>query len=72
MRLPGSHNSKGGDWLDVTNLVTRDNRYSLEKLEAWLASATVLLRRLPVAGHSAAAIRGRRSPTNTSSRPRSN
>jgi Family of unknown function (DUF5906) len=43
MRLPGSHNSKDGDWLEVTNLVRREGGYRLKELETWLATAPPVL-----------------------------
>jgi putative DNA primase/helicase len=46
MRLPGSHNSKGGDWLPV-EIVSHhaERRYSLETLEEWLDTADVVIPR---------------------------
>ena len=31
MRLPGSHNSKNGDWLEVTNIVHREGGYTSQR-----------------------------------------
>jgi hypothetical protein len=45
MRLPGSHNSKNGEWIEVRVLEQRKGRYTLEQLERWLAKATPVLRR---------------------------
>jgi putative DNA primase/helicase len=46
MRLPGSHNTKDGNWLDVTILTERPNmRYELEELEEWLAEVAPIIRR---------------------------
>jgi DNA polymerase I-like protein with 3'-5' exonuclease and polymerase domains len=36
MRLPGSHNSKGGEWITVHVLERRSERYSVNELAAWL------------------------------------
>jgi hypothetical protein len=49
MRLPGSHNSKRGDWLPV-QLVEHhpERRYALEVLEEWLDTAAVAIARRPV------------------------
>jgi hypothetical protein len=48
MRLPGSHNSKRGDWLPV-ELVARhpERRYAIEVLEEWLDTAAVVISRKP-------------------------
>ena len=43
MRLPGTHNSKFGDWLDVEVVRRSDRRYSLDELENWLATAGVAI-----------------------------
>jgi P4 family phage/plasmid primase-like protien len=46
MRLPGSHNSKDGDWLEVEILIERPNmRYGLDELEEWLAEVSPIIRR---------------------------
>jgi RepB DNA-primase from phage plasmid len=45
LRLPGSHNSKNGGWLDVRVLQTRRGSYRLHKLETTLARAPQLLQR---------------------------
>ena len=47
MRLPGSHNSKRGEWIEVTTVVAREGCYTIEELEAWLAIAAPVLRRRP-------------------------
>jgi hypothetical protein len=36
MRLPGSHNTKGGEWVEVRILNSRPNRYDLSELADWL------------------------------------
>ena len=43
MRLPGSHNSKGNDWLEVEDLGFRGPDYEFEELEKWFASAEPVL-----------------------------
>ncbi len=43
MRLPGSHNTKDGEWLPVEIVNSGGNTYTIEKLEAWLNSAKPLL-----------------------------
>jgi hypothetical protein len=46
MRLPGSHNSKGGDWLLVEVVVHHpERRYTLEVLEGMLDTAAVVIPR---------------------------
>ena len=46
MRLPGSHNTKDGDWLDVTVLIDRPNLcYELDEIEEWLGEVAPLIRR---------------------------
>jgi hypothetical protein len=45
LRLPGSHNSKRGEWLDVRVLRARRRSYKLHKLEEILARAPQLLQR---------------------------
>jgi hypothetical protein len=52
MRLPGSHNSKFGEWIEVTTVAERPSGYTLEELEEWLADAPpVLQRRGKANGH---------------------
>jgi hypothetical protein len=52
MRLPGTHNSKFGEWIEVTTVAERPSGYTLEELEEWLANATpVLQRRSKANGH---------------------
>jgi hypothetical protein len=49
MRLPGSHNSKRGDWLPVHVVAQHpERRYALEVLEDWLDNAEVAIARKPV------------------------
>ena len=46
MRLPGTHNSKGGDWLQAA--VVRwhpEQRYTIDQLEDWLAFREVIIPR---------------------------
>jgi P4 family phage/plasmid primase-like protien len=46
MRLPGSHNSKRGEWKPVEVLESNGKRYHLDDLEEWLAEASpVILRK---------------------------
>jgi hypothetical protein len=45
MRLPGSHNTKHGEWTEVRTITKRAGSYSLERLEKWLNRATPLLQR---------------------------
>ena len=40
MRLPGSHNTKSGDWREVRTEKLDGPRYELEDLEEWLTEAT--------------------------------
>jgi hypothetical protein len=47
MRLPGSHNSKKGEWTRVEVISKRKGCYSLNRLETWLKSAKPVLRRRP-------------------------
>ena len=50
MRLPGSHNSKEGDWLPA-QIVSHhpERRYALEAIEDWLDGANVAIPRKPEA-----------------------
>lgn len=46
MRLPGSHNTKGGDSIPVTvEVLDNDRRYDLEELEDWIAEQRPLFER---------------------------
>ena len=47
MRLPGSHNTKNGEWRLVHVVSFLDKSYGLEELEAWLSTAEPLLQRRP-------------------------
>jgi hypothetical protein len=48
MRLPGSHNSKRGDWLLVETVSYHpERRYALEVLEDWLDEAATIVARKP-------------------------
>jgi hypothetical protein len=48
MRLPGSHNSKGGDWLPVELVAHHpERRFAIEVLEEWLDTAAVVISRKP-------------------------
>ena len=47
MRLPGSHNSRGGDFIAVTvEHLDADRRYNLEQMEVWLAEQRPSLDRI--------------------------
>ena len=46
MRLPGSHNTKGGEWTPVRVIERRSGHYTIERIEHWLASAKPLLPRI--------------------------
>jgi hypothetical protein len=46
MRLPGSHNSKNGEWLKVTVIEWHKGHYALAQLEHWLSNAAVVLPRV--------------------------
>jgi hypothetical protein len=50
MRLPGSHNSKNGEWVEVKTISKRPGSYSISRLEVWLRSADPVLRRKPKEG----------------------
>ncbi|RZN25579.1 DNA-primase RepB domain-containing protein [Bradyrhizobium sp. Leo121] len=46
MRLPGTHNTKDGEWTEVEIVEQNGRRYELDDLEEWLAEASpVLLRK---------------------------
>jgi P4 family phage/plasmid primase-like protien len=47
LRVPGSHNSKRGEWREVTVLKEGNETYTLDQLDAWLAPTTppVMVRR---------------------------
>jgi hypothetical protein len=45
MRLPGSHNSKRGDWLPVEVVRHSGRRYALDELEQWIERATEIIPR---------------------------
>ena len=45
MRLPGSHNTKDGEWREVVCEFTDGPRYELDDLEEWLAETAPVLRR---------------------------
>jgi Family of unknown function (DUF5906)/RepB DNA-primase from phage plasmid len=40
MRLPGTHNTKFGKWIEVTTIAHSDVRYELDNLEDWLSEAS--------------------------------
>jgi putative DNA primase/helicase len=43
LRLPGSHNSKNNEWLEVTTEIDRDLRYTLDDLADWLEMVSPVL-----------------------------
>jgi hypothetical protein len=45
MRLPGSHNTKGGGWVEARIIAERPHRYDLADLAEWLADAGLFIRR---------------------------
>jgi hypothetical protein len=45
MRLPGSHNTKGGAWTEVLVVEDRPFRYDLDELAEWLETASPMIRR---------------------------
>jgi hypothetical protein len=55
MRLPGTHNTKNGDWKEVQVIVDLPIRYAwLDELEEWLeTSRPVILRKPKANGHDA-------------------
>jgi hypothetical protein len=53
MRLPGSHNTKFGEWTDVVVIEQRAGSYALKQLEQWLMTAERVLRRRSVARRNA-------------------
>ena len=64
MRLPGSHNSKGGSWLEVTVERIDGPRYELDDLEEWLAESAPVLRRALVSHPSGAQAQSNAVPDN--------
>jgi hypothetical protein len=52
LRLPGSHNSKNGEWTLVRSYERRAGRYPLARLEQWLRRAPVMLPRREVAARA--------------------
>ena len=57
MRLPGTHNTKNGEWLPVTVERLDGPRYELDDLEEWLAESAPVLRRKAAAQKEGAAQR---------------
>ena len=49
LRLPGSHNSKGGEWTEVITETATGCRYELDDLREWLEIAGPVLHRKPKA-----------------------
>jgi len=54
MRLPGTHNTKGGSWCEVTVERIDGPRYELDDLEEWLAESAPVARRASVSRPSGA------------------
>jgi hypothetical protein len=51
MRLPGSHNTKGGAWTEVRVVQDRPLRYELDDLAEWLETASPVIWRKPAGGN---------------------
>jgi hypothetical protein len=45
LRLPGSHNSKNGEWTEVEVVSWADRFYELDDLEEWLGEQSVVIKR---------------------------
>jgi putative DNA primase/helicase len=45
LRLPGSHNSKYGEWVEVTTEIDRNLRYTLDELADWLELVSPVIHR---------------------------
>jgi hypothetical protein len=54
MRLPGSHNTKGGAWREVCVIADRQLRYEMDDLAEWLEVASPTIRRKPAGGNGGA------------------
>jgi hypothetical protein len=55
MRLPGTHNSKNGNWTEVRTIADRPAaRYEFEELEEFLTTVSPRIQRKPKAGNGAA------------------
>jgi AAA domain/RepB DNA-primase from phage plasmid len=51
MRLPGTHNTKGGAWTEVRLIEDRPLRYELDDLAEWLETASPVIHRRPAGGN---------------------
>jgi hypothetical protein len=51
MRLPGSHNTKGGAWTEVRVMQDRPLRYEWDDLAEWLETASPVIWRQPTGGN---------------------
>jgi hypothetical protein len=51
MRLPGSHNTKGGGWAEVRLVEDRPLRYELDELTEWLETASPVIWRKQTGGN---------------------
>ena len=49
MRLPGSHNTKAGAWIEARVIADRATRYELDDLADWLETASPVIHRKPAA-----------------------
>ena len=49
MRLPGSHNTKAGAWIDVRVIADQATRYEVDDLADWLETASPVIHRKPAA-----------------------
>jgi hypothetical protein len=47
MRLPGTHNSKGGCWTETKVIADRPLRYEIDELTEWLEVASPIIHRKP-------------------------
>jgi hypothetical protein len=46
LRLPGSHNTKNGEWREVEIIEDNGNRYELDDLEEWLEETSPIILRM--------------------------
>jgi hypothetical protein len=51
MRLPGSHNTKNGEWIEVKIIADRPVRYELEDLAEWVEVVSPIIQRKPSCAH---------------------
>jgi hypothetical protein len=55
LRLPGTHNSKNGEWTEVEVIQWVDRFYELDDIEEWLGEQSVVIRRKVETGVNGAA-----------------